>query len=234
MGRLIPIPRILPLLLLSSLFIDAGVARAAAPDSDLADKPLSPAQIALFETPHLKTIDHPEALHYSFERIGITPLTDTVTVKIETVHPDGTKLVGFDFLTGDNHQFYPAVDNFSGNPLLMLFLEHDVQEMKQQVGVAAAYLRDRVRAAFVDQATMSDTTIELNGKKVPAKLITLRPFAKDTRFEHLPTVQGKTYSFVLADDVPGEIQSLKTETPGDEASHLPAWSEAITFTGAAQ
>ena len=233
MRRLRPIPGISPLLLLSSLFIGIGAASGAAPDSDLADKPLSPAQVALFETPHLKTIDHPEALHYSFERTGIAPLTDTVTVKIEMVHPDGTKLVSFNFLTGANHQFYPSVDDFSGNPLLMLFLEHDVQEMKQQVGVAAAYLRDHIRAAFVDQATVSDTTIEADGKKLPAKLITLRPFAKDTRFEHLPTVQGKTYSFVLADELPGEIQLLKTETPGDDATHLPAWSEAITFTGAA-
>jgi len=36
---------------------------------------------------------------------------------------------------------FPGVDDFHGNPLLMFFLEHDVQEMSAQFGVAAAYFR---------------------------------------------------------------------------------------------
>jgi hypothetical protein len=220
---------------IASLLLLSSAAGAAVPDSDGDTKnpPLSPAQIALFETPHLKTIDHPETLQYHYERIGIEPLVDTVTIHIEKINSDGTKYVSFDFLTGDHRQFYPAVDNFSGNPLLMMFLEHDVQEMKQQVGVAAAYFRDHIRAAFIDKARIADTSFDLDGKHQPARLITLKPFADDDRFDKLPMVKGKTYSFILSDALPGQIEALKTESPADPESHSPAWSESITFTGVA-
>ncbi|HVJ54096.1 MAG TPA: hypothetical protein VM689_16635 [Aliidongia sp.] len=227
--RLALLLRTASLLLLSSA---VSAAEAAAPDNaDLASRPLSPAQIALFETPHLQAIDHPETLRYRYERVGLDPLVDSVTLHIETIHPDGTKYVSFEFLTGEHHQFFPAVDEFKGNPLLMLFLEHDVREMKQQFGVASAYFRDQVRSAFVDRAKMADTTIELDGKTVPAKEITLKPYEGDARFEKLPAVKDKTYSFILSDQVPGEIQQLKIDEPADPESHAPAWSETISFAG---
>ncbi len=194
-------------------------------------RPMSPAQTALFETPHLKAIDHPETLQYQFERTGRDPFKDTVGVHIETIHPDGSKYVSFDFLTGEHHVFYPAVDNFRGNPLLMVFLEHDVQEMKDQIGIAAAYFRKQVVDGFVDQAAMSDSTIELGGKTLPAHKITLKPFAGDQRLEKLPMMQAKTYSFVLSDQVPGQLDALEVDVPADPANNVPAWSEKITFLG---
>jgi hypothetical protein len=202
---------------------------ALAQDQD--DRPLSPAQKALFETPHLQSIDHPETLEYQFQRTGIEPLTDTVDIHIDKIHPDGTKYVSFGFLTGEHHVFYPAVDNFRGNPLLMIFLEHDVQEMKDQIGIAAAYFRNRVRDAFVDRAVMTDSTIEIGGKTLPAHKITLKPYADDQRLEKLPSIQAKTYSFILSDAVPGQLEALEVDIPADPANNAPAWSEKITYTG---
>jgi len=214
-------------LMLLAALVTIGHASAQAPDP----RPLSPAQTALFETPHLKAIEHPETLEYRFERTGIEPFSDAVAVHIDEIHPDGTKLVSFDFLTGEHHKLYPGVDNFTGNPLLMIFLEHDVQEMREQIGVAATYFRNRVRDAFVDRATIVDSTIDFDGKTVPARRITLKPFADDRRMEKLPAVQGKTYTFVLSDQVPGQFQSLTVEEPADPESKAPAWSEQITFAG---
>jgi hypothetical protein len=205
---------------------------AAFPLAARADEPpLSPAQTALFETPHLSNIVHPVTLDYHYELTGPAGFADQVAVHIDQVHADGTKYVSFEFLTGARHAFFPAVDDFSGNPLLMVFLEHDVDGMRDQVGVAAAYFRTRIRTAFVDQAQMSDTSIQLDGKTVPAHRITLKPFAGDHRFDRLPTIQGKTYDFVLADQVPGQLAELGTETPADPAAGAPAWAERLTFTG---
>ncbi|MDB5396824.1 MAG: putative secreted protein [Rhodospirillales bacterium] len=194
-----------------------------------AEAPLSPAQMALFETPHLKNITHPETLVYRLERAGPEPLTDTVNVNVEKIHPDGTKYVSFDFLTGPHHLFFPAVDDFSGNPLLMLFLEHDVLDMKSQTGIAAAHFRDHIRAAFVDRAIISDATVTFGGKNVAARLVTLKPFVDDPRLTNLPSFRNKTYRFVLSEDVPGQIDMLAAEMPPDPGSGAPAWSETITF-----
>jgi hypothetical protein len=203
------------------------------PPIALADDPppLSPAQVALFDTPHLKNIAHPETLAYRLERTGPDPLVDTVLVHIQTIHPNGTKYVSFDFLTGPHRQFFPAVDDFSGNPLLMLFLEHDVLEMREQTGIAAAYFRNPIRAAFIDRADMAATTIPFAGKTVAARLITLKPFRDDPRLANLPSFRDKTYRFVLSEDVPGQIETLAAEMPADAGSDTPAWSETIMFVG---
>jgi hypothetical protein len=214
----------------AAIYATLGCAGTAiAEDHD--DRPLSAAQTALFETPHLKAIDHPETLQYQFQRTGRDPFTDTVDVHIDQVHPDGTKYVSFDFLTGEHHVVYPAVDNFRGNPLLMVFLEHDVQEMKDQIGIAAAYFRNHVRDAMVDKAIVADSTIEIGGKTLPARKITLKPFADDQRLEKLPSMQAKTYSFTLSDQVPGQLEALEVDVPADPANDAPAWSEKITYTG---
>ncbi|HWK46302.1 MAG TPA: hypothetical protein VNT30_16395 [Stellaceae bacterium] len=208
--------------------LGSSIAQAEAPTGP---PPLSPAQAALFETPHLSNIGHPETLNYRFEQTGPAAFADQVSVHIDEIHPNGTKYVSFDFLTGTHHAFFPAVDDFSGNPLLMVFLEHDVGEMKDQVGIAAAYFRNRIRTAFIDRAELSETEIQFDGKRIPAHRVTLKPFADDHRFDHLPTVQGKTYDFVLSDQVPGQLAELGTEVPADPAAGAPAWTERLTFVG---
>ena len=200
---------------------------AGAADTDT--RALSAAQVALFETPHLQNVDHPEALQYRFERDGAGAFTDRIAERIEQIHDDGTKYVGFDFLSGEHHVFFPAVDHFRGNPLLMLFLENDVREMRDQTGVAASYYRNRIREAFVDRAQVSNVEFTLDGKAVAARRITLQPFADEERLDRVPEIKGKTYSFVLADAVPGAIAELSAEQPANPDTGAAALSERITF-----
>lgn len=214
----------------------AGLSLAAAPPTAEQPRqpeeiPLSPAQILLFETPHLQAIDHPAFLDYGFHRDGPDAFEDQVTERIDEIHPDGTKHVSVNFLSGDRHQFFPAVDNFHGNPLLMFFLEHDVQQMKAQFGLPAAYFRNRVRAAFIDRAPVEDVSITIDGKAVPARRITMRPFADDAHLANLPAVRNKTYIFVLADAIPGMLLDLRVDMPADPSANAPAISEEIVFKG---
>ena len=210
----------------------AGLSLAAAPAPPQTDEiPLSPAQILLFETPHLQTIDHPVFLDYGFHREGPDAFNDQVTERIDEIHPDGTKHVSVNFLSGERHQFFPAVDNFRGNPLLMFFLERDVLQMRAQFGLPAAYFRDRMRAAFIDHAAVEDVSVTIDGKAVPARRITLRPFADDPRLANLPAVRNKTYIFVLADAVPGMLQELQANMPADPSANAPAFREEIVFKG---
>lgn len=213
-----------PLLLMALL---AVLPAAGEPDT----RPLSPAQIALFETPHLQNITHPEALEYRYQRDGVGGFSDSITERIEKIHPDGTKYVGFTFLTGEHNEFFPAVDNFHGNPLLMLFLEHDVREIRAATGITATHCRNRIREAFVDRAHITDAQVTVDGKSVPARRITLQPFLDDPRFANLPEFRDKTYTFVLADQVPGMIEELSAEQPADPGTGVPALTERITFAG---
>ncbi len=214
----------------------AGVVPAfaadAVPSSQTEDqRPLSMAQTALFETPHLQNVSHPETLDYQFVREGPGGFTDRLAVHVLQIHPDKTKELSFDFLTGARRVAYPEIDNFRGNPLLLVVLERDAQEMKATLGLSETYFRNHIREAFVDRATVDSAEFSLDGKPVPARRVVVRPFAADARLEHFPTVQGKTYTFVLSDSVPGTIAEIRIEMPPDAAAKIPAFAQRITFQG---
>ena len=197
-------------------------------------RPLSPAQIALFETPHLQNVRQPETLDYEIVRSGETGFTDKILVHVRAIRPDGSKDLSFDFMSGPRRLVYPELDSFRGNPLVMLTLERDVLEMRATLGLSAAYFRNRIRQSFVDQALVADTQVSIAGQMVPGRAVTVRPFARDDRLNRLPTVQNKSYVFVLADGVPGGIAELRIEMPGDPLTHLPPYSERISFVGTEQ
>ena len=202
---------------------------AAAQQTGEDSRPLSPAQRALFMTPHLKNVSQPETLQYEFTRTGKGGFDDTVLEHIKAIHPDGTKLVSFDYLSGDHRKPFPEIDDFAGNPLLMLFLETDVQNMRDTLRVSATYFRNHVREAMVDHATCKDVTYAYDGKALPAVEVTVQPFADDERLEHLPSVQAKTYRFVISDSVPGGIAEMQTSMPADPQRDIIASGEKLTF-----
>ncbi len=194
-------------------------------------RPLSPAQLALFETPHLRNVDHPETLDYGFVRDGAAGFTDKVALHVTRVNPDDTKDLSFDYLTGEHHVQFPELDHFRGNPLLMLTLERDVDEMREAVGLSASYFRNKIREAFVTGATVRDATFVLAGSSMPAREITVQPFKGDPRLGRIQSLQDKSYTFVLADGVPGTVAEIRIAVPADAAMAAPAFSQRTIFIG---
>ncbi len=215
-------------ILLAISTISTARADEALPDDT---RPLSPAQLALFETPHLRNVDHAETLDYGFIRDGGAGFTDKVALHVRRVNPDGTKDLSFDYLTGDHHVQFPELDHFRGNPLLMLTLERDVDEMRDAVGLSASYFRNKIREAFVTGATLTDATFILGGVSMPAREITVHPFKGDPRLGRIQSLQDKSYSFILADGVPGTVAEIRIAVPADAAMAAPAFSQRTIFVG---
>jgi hypothetical protein len=176
------------------------------------DPPLSPAQIALFESPHLRNIAKPVVLEYAFHHHGglAGDFDDTVSADIRTIHQDGKKDVWIDFLTGEHHLAFPPALGFSGNPLLMFFLEHDVVALHEATGGAVQYFRTRMRQAFVDRAEMRPVDITLDGQKQTGTEIVLAPFHNDANLARIPALAERTYRFILSDAVPGGLYQIST------------------------
>jgi hypothetical protein len=208
-----------------------GVAMAAALSSARADDPpLSPAQIALFQTEHLKDIAKPVVLEYAFHHHGGPDgdFDDTVSADIREIHGDGGKDVWIDFLTGAHHVNFPPALGFHGNPLLMFFLEHDVVEMRDATGGAAQFFRNRVRQAFVDRAEMHPAEITVDGQKREATEIVLAPFRNDADLARFPAFSEKIYRFVLSNAVPGRLYQISTSLPTTDAASG-AFEESMTY-----
>jgi hypothetical protein len=192
------------------------------------DRPLSAAQIALFESDHLGAIKHPATLDYVFHHDGSEPFQDTVALMLREVYQDGSKDVSIEFLSGEHRMEFEPVTRFHGNPLIMYFLEWDVRGMQKVTGGSALYFRNRIREAFVDQAELADVSITVDGRSEPAKAITLQPYRHDPGIERYAAFRDKRYRFVLSDAVPGTVYEIEATLPGAGAD-APASVDRVTF-----
>jgi hypothetical protein len=221
-----------PRAVLLSFALSATLVPAAA--AWAADEPpaLSPAQVALFESEHLRNIDAPTRLEYRFSHEPATPAeryVDRVLLDLRP-RPDGAKDIWVDFLSAEHHVPYPPLAGFHGNPTLMYFLERDVNQMRSATGGAATYFRNRIRRALVDAAQLQPVEVSWQGKEEKAVEITLAPFRNDPHLASLPGMTEKRYRFVLCDTVPGTILEVGTEVPG-ETGQPPRMKETMTFDG---
>lgn len=202
---------------------------AAAPPPAPA-QPLSPAQIALFETPHLANIGAAVRIDYAFRReeAGRPTVEDRITMAVDAPRPDGRHDVRPEFLTGDRHIAYPSAPGFLGNPLLMFALDRDTRELAAATGGGASWFRNRIRQALADGASVRDTTLPATGtaEPAPATEIEITPFQGEARARRY---QERRYVFLLAPSIPGGIAEIRTTLPaGDGGGSV---VETITFAG---
>lgn len=207
-------------LVAASLLLGAGGLRA---------QPLSPAQRALFETPHLAALPVPVRLDYAFlrEEEGKEPVADCIRLDIRASAEEGRRDVTPEFLTGPRRLPYPPAHGFRGNPLLLFALDRDARELAAATGGAMHWFREHIRRAFLDGAEMRATEVELDGRRLPATEFDIAPFGAEPRTRRF---QARRYAFVLAEGVPGAIHAIRSETPAGDG--FGAVRESITFTAA--
>ena len=169
------------------------------------------------------TEDVPTALTYEFTH-SVTEgqaFEDRVKMTVTEVGADGRKNLSFEYLSGSRQRPFGAIEGFRGNPLIMLFLQHDVDEMKQVTGGPSGYFRNRIRNAFRNGATVDELTVEHAGRSFAAKRITIHPFAADPNLDRFPGFAEKWYEFVLAPGIPGGLYRVRSVVPSqDGGAHL--------------
>ena len=210
---------------------------AAAPVAGIADAApaaevpaLSPAQVALFETPHLHGLPVPVRLDYAFRREenGKDPLEDRIWLDVRAGSEPGRLDVHPQFLTGPRAIQYPPAVGFRGNPLLLFALDRDTRELSAATGGSALWFRNRIRRALADAAETAAVEVELgDGRRVPATEFGVTPFGGEPRARRF---QGRRYSFVVSAEVPGAVYAIRTALPASEGGG--AVAESIVFAGA--
>jgi len=193
---------------------------------------LSPAQLALFETPHLASLRPPVRLDYVFRRdeAGEEPVADTFRLKVRasTAEQDGKRDVFPEFLTGPRALRYPPALGFAGNPLLLFALDRDTRELGAATGGTPTWFRNRFRHALATAAELRPGEIAFDGRRLPATVITLTPYAGEPRAGRF---QERRYAFTLSEAVPGWFHAIRAELPA--AGEKGAVVESIVFAGTA-
>ncbi len=193
---------------------------------------LSPAQLVLFETPHLASLRPPVRLDYDFRREegGKEPVSDAIRLEVRpSAGHDGKRDVSADFLTGPRALRYPPALGFGGNPLLVFALDRDTRELSAATGGTQTWFRNRFRKALETSAEVRPGEVEWEGRRLPSTVVTLAPYAGEPRAGRF---QERRYTFALSEALPGWFHTIRSELPpsGDRGGVL----ESITFAGTAR
>lgn len=174
----------------------------------------------IFSEPYLKKLEHPAAIAYQYSHATSTPdaygapFEESVTVKVDAPTLEG----GFNSVAiwmKDESREYKLgpFENTSGNPVVMMFLERDLRQMRSKVGGAPVYFRNTIRRAFRDGAEVDDVNVQVKGVSVAAKRITIKPFVDEQGIGRFGKFRGKVFETIVTDAVPGGIYTMRSFIP---------------------
>ena len=195
-------------------------------------------QALLFDAPYLKQLTVPSALNYSYrhstsaEKTFGKPFEDTIAVNVgRNDKPGGLNSVMLRMFSGKRQRdLGPHVD-MTGNPIIMVFLERDLWEMKRRVGGEPVYYRNMIRHAFRKAAKVEKSTAEFNGQDIAVHTVTIRPFTTEKERGSMKSLLSKSYEFTVADKVPGGILKIRSIVPGEQDGSAALVSDELTFVG---
>lgn len=216
-------PRLSRLALTVALGMSTLAAVAADPNQ------FSEAEKLVFTDPQLANVKGPASLRYSFVKSGsLEPgFEDEVRIEVDAQH----KVQGR-FLTGPRAFPLPEVEHADANPVILYFLERDITDMKRRTTAKSQnYFRNKIRMAMAEAAQVKDTQVTYAGKELPAREVTLQPYAKDPNRVRYQNLADKRYVFVLAKDVPGGVYQVRTSLPGALPTDAPVMEEVLTLAG---
>lgn len=201
--------------------------------SAVAVEEFSQANQLLFETDHLGSISEPATLHYAFRKSSTVGdgFQDTIDVKITEVKHDGSKNVQVHYLTGDRRRYAPDVPNALGNPVVILYLQRDVNEMGRATPGNWRYFQRRIKRALAATDEVKTVKLSLNGRDIPGRRIKIEPYRDDRQKDQLQDYVGKYYVFTLAPDVPGYIYEIKSVVPSQTIGAQSVIEESLQYTG---
>lgn len=221
----------------SFLAMTAGVvlalpAAAAVTAADDETSDFSTANQILFMQVHITGPDDPMVYKYELDKTATleeeSDFHDEITMTARPTGDNDAKSVSIDYLSGDRDKFVREVAHATGNPIVMVFLQRDVNEMGRITGGHWRYFQKQIKLGLENKATVEPVTIEYNGKQVEAKRITLKPFTDDSRDE-MKDYTGKRYEFTVSDAVPGAIYEMHSILPGKGEDAKPRIEETLVL-----
>ena len=193
------------------LFASVMIGGAYSASAEIA-KP-SPVDI-LFERKHLANVDAGQDLVYRFQRtVSETellgqPFSDDIKVEVKKVASNGTRDVVVKVFTGERAREPYPIDELTGNPILVVFLDRAVSSYMSVAGGKIPYLKDKFRSAIRERATIEPVQIKLGEKTVEGQRVSIQPYAGDLNASKMRGYENSRFSFVVSEAVPGQFVEM--------------------------
>lgn len=209
------------------LLLCLGVLPAAGYPAD--EDHFSRANTLLFRSDHLTRVTAPARLVYDFRKTGTLQeaFSDTVEVQFVEELAEDARRIEVSFFTGERARPVPAMTVYEGNPVIMLFLQREVNELGRQTTGSWRHFQKQIKLALENEAEITPVTVPLEGETIQATRISIIPYLKDPQRRQFEAFAETRYEFTLSDDVPGFVYEIRAVTPGNEADPAKADSEPL-------
>ena len=203
-----------------------------------AQQEVSDAEKRVFMTDHLKNVPGDATLSYGFSKSGSLEqnFQDKVTLTVKAPASGQGKSCHVDFLAGER-QFKgipELIENATGNPIILAFLERDLGEMKRITKGQPNYYRKRIRMNLAEKAEIRTINIKHEGKDISGVELLLKPYDNDPARSRYEKFSNKSYIITLSEQIPGgvyKMYSIMRERSVDAAANKSMIEETLTYTG---
>ncbi len=216
----------------------AAIALAGAPALAQAQRPADAAVVQantgtpnasdlLFEQPQMKNVAPGTTLTYDYiRRSGIEkgpfgpPLNDRIKLNVDAAAQPENRNIRVEMFSGANR--FPAgpFEDMPGNPVMTLFLEHHLGSVAKVLMANPRYIKNGIRKALRENATVTPVQATFKGKTVEAWRIEVQPFVDDKMKDRMRGLSNLTYVFVTSAAVPGELLSIEARSKNAEGGEL--------------
>lgn len=181
----------------------------------------------LFETNQLANAPPGRPLTYRYTRFsGIDgapfgpPVEDRIREEVAPGTTPETRNLRVEMFSGERRMPTATYEDVPGNPVLVRFLEHHLDDLARVLKGNPRYIKNAIRRALRESASVTPTEVELEGAKKPGWRVVARPLADDPVRDRLRGFDSLTYTFVVSGAVPGQIVSIDARATNPEGGTL--------------
>ncbi len=192
------------------------------------------ATVLLFETNQLANTKPGQALSYRYTRFsGIDgapfgpPVEDRIREEVAPGASAENRNLKVEMFSGERRMPTATYEDIPGNPVLVRFLEHHLEDLAKVLKGNPRYIKNGIRRALRESATVTPTEVEVEGRKEPGWRVVARPFVDDPVRDRLRGFDSLTYTFVVSPKVPGQIVSIDARATNPEGGIL--LQETLTY-----
>jgi len=195
-----------PILAVASLLC-VGTARAQ--DAEPVD-----ATGLLFEAPQWAEARPGATLTYRYVRTSANEalfgpsFEDQIRLHVEKGGSDASRTVRVELFDGPRRRASGPFEDVSANPVLILFLEHHVEQLSRTLHANPRYLKNAIRTALRARSAIDTAESSVNGRSVKIRRVRIAPFIDDPNKDRMKGLEGLVYTLAVSEQVPGQITEL--------------------------
>ena len=167
----------------------------------------------LFGNPQWDKAPAGAKLRYTFEKttsdpsLG-TPFKDEVVLTLDAGEDAKSRTTEMQLFSGANRKPAGPFRSDQQNPILLVVLENNVQELSTLFKANPRYIKNAIRKAWRESAKIEPAEDQIDGKAVPVTRITITPFVNDAESDRMKGLQTSSYAVDVSNEVPGYIVAV--------------------------